>query len=80
MTHLLNLERRKLMAAALKELESNSGDVSFLSEHNKKILQEHDTIFQDAEKDSIEVLQGNNTMIVSQTKGPRRRYYFYHSM
>ncbi|KAK5980772.1 Bardet-Biedl syndrome 7 protein [Trichostrongylus colubriformis] len=54
MTHLLNLERRKLMAAALKELESNSGDVSFLSEQNKKILREHDTIFQDAEKDSIE--------------------------
>ncbi|XGW11638.1 hypothetical protein V3C99_012819 [Haemonchus contortus] len=54
MTHLLNLERRKLMAAALKELEANSGDVSFLSEQNKKILQDHDKIFQDAEKDSIE--------------------------
>ncbi|KAK6018604.1 hypothetical protein OSTOST_15807 [Ostertagia ostertagi] len=36
------------------ELEVNSGDISFLSEQNKKILQEHDKIFQDAEKDSIE--------------------------
>lgn len=54
MTHLLNLEKRKLMAAALKELEANSGDVSFLSEQNRKILEDHDKIFQDAEKDSIE--------------------------
>ncbi|KAK6733608.1 hypothetical protein RB195_017390 [Necator americanus] len=54
MTHLLNLERRKLMAAALKELEANSNDISFLSEENRKILENHDQIFQDAEKDSIE--------------------------
>ncbi|CAJ0608257.1 unnamed protein product [Cylicocyclus nassatus] len=54
MTHLLNLEKRKLMAAALKELEANSGDISFLSEQNKKILENHDQIFQDAEKDSME--------------------------
>ncbi|EYC05785.1 hypothetical protein Y032_0080g1357 [Ancylostoma ceylanicum] len=54
MTHLLNLERRKLMAAALKELEANSNDISFLSEQNRKILDNHDEIFQDAEKDSIE--------------------------
>ncbi|KHJ76840.1 hypothetical protein OESDEN_23540 [Oesophagostomum dentatum] len=54
MTHLLNLERRKMMAAALKELEANCGDVSFLSEQNRKILENHDQIFQDAEKDSIE--------------------------
>ncbi|VDN30367.1 unnamed protein product [Cylicostephanus goldi] len=55
MTHLLNLEKRKLMAAALKELEANSSDISFLSEQNKKILENHDQIFQDAEKDSMEV-------------------------
>ncbi|VDM73089.1 unnamed protein product, partial [Strongylus vulgaris] len=61
MTHLLNLEKRKLMAAALKlkytrfqELEANCSDTSFLSEQNKKILENYDQIFQDAEKDSME--------------------------
>ncbi|WKX93230.1 hypothetical protein Q1695_010909 [Nippostrongylus brasiliensis] len=54
MTQLLNMERRKQMAAALKELEANNSDISFLSPVNRKILEDHDAIYQDAEKDSIE--------------------------
>ncbi|KJH45564.1 hypothetical protein DICVIV_08401 [Dictyocaulus viviparus] len=55
MLHLLNLEKRKMMASALKELEANNDDISFLSEENMKILKEHDVIFQEAERDSFEL-------------------------
>ncbi|KAE9416330.1 hypothetical protein Angca_006502, partial [Angiostrongylus cantonensis] len=71
MTHLLNLEKKKMLASALKELEANSDDISFLSEKNMKILAEHDAIFQDAERDSLEesnILSLYETLLLSRAR------------
>uniref|UniRef100_A0A1I7U3Q1 BBS2_C domain-containing protein n=2 Tax=Caenorhabditis tropicalis TaxID=1561998 RepID=A0A1I7U3Q1_9PELO len=54
-TNILTIEKQKLFAAALKELESNNDDVfSFLSPDNAKILRNHDEIYEKAEGTSIE--------------------------
>uniref|UniRef100_A0A1I7WXS8 NPH3 domain-containing protein n=1 Tax=Heterorhabditis bacteriophora TaxID=37862 RepID=A0A1I7WXS8_HETBA len=85
MMYLRNLEKRKLLASALKEyimrcgvillatisngkkdsdpkksmnhqeLQVNCEDISFLSDENQHILRDHDKIFHDAEKESLEV-------------------------
>ncbi|CAD6185854.1 unnamed protein product [Caenorhabditis auriculariae] len=54
MSHLINLEKRRMYSAALKELEANNDDVSFLSEENAEMLRNHDVIFQQADADSLE--------------------------
>lgn len=63
MLHLVNLERRRDMAMALRvrlslfsvlqELAANCDDLSFLSEEQKELLQEHDSIFAEAHKETL---------------------------
>ncbi|CAI2348827.1 unnamed protein product [Caenorhabditis sp. 36 PRJEB53466] len=54
-TSMLKIEKQKMYAAALKELESNNDDVfSFLSDENAQILRDHDAIYERAEGVSIE--------------------------
>ncbi|CAI5444062.1 unnamed protein product [Caenorhabditis angaria] len=55
MTHLINLEKQKILASALKELEANNSDVfSFLSSGNAELLRNYDRIHEEAENMKID--------------------------
>ncbi|CAL2037687.1 unnamed protein product [Caenorhabditis brenneri] len=55
LSEMLDIEKQKMFASALKELESNNDDVfSFLSPANAKLLRDHDEIYQKSEGINIE--------------------------
>ncbi|CAI4226090.1 unnamed protein product [Auanema sp. JU1783] len=54
LTRLLETEKCKMLATALRELEVSCSDISFLSDDNKAILKSHDEVYAEAEKNPIE--------------------------